>query len=75
VAPAVGGNVEARAVLPGCRLVPVHDPKAMSSALRCVAAALPEPSETPALRSELVGKRYSVRAMVDRYEQLYSTRR
>jgi glycosyltransferase involved in cell wall biosynthesis len=71
VATDVGGNREALAGTEGCFLVPPSDPIALASAVRQVAAGLPELPERSASRVAHVKSRFSVGAMVDQYETLY----
>jgi glycosyltransferase involved in cell wall biosynthesis len=75
VATAVGGNVEAMAGMDGCILVPARDPTALSAALRCIIANLPEDFSLAARRRALIEQRYSVAAMVASHERIYRAER
>lgn len=72
VATDVGGNPEALEGMPGCVLVRPRDPEDLARGLREVIAAQEGIGTGAAIRKDLVRRRYSVDAMVDAYERLYS---
>jgi glycosyltransferase involved in cell wall biosynthesis len=68
----IGGNPEALEGMPGCVLVRPRDAEDLAQGLRGIISVHGVNDCSPLMRRRLVRDRYSVDAMVDAYEQLYS---
>lgn len=72
VATAVGGNPEALSGLPGCVLVPAFDVDGLASGIERVVSNSHQASNEAEVRRNAINERYSVKKMINSYEQLYA---
>jgi glycosyltransferase involved in cell wall biosynthesis len=73
VATNVGGNPEALENMPNCVLVKPQDAEDLARGLALAIGQLGADEPDRAIRRRLVRERYSVDAMVDAYERLYTS--